>query len=357
VLGGTLTVGVGFNGVGARNAAVGALAPRLIVSTAALPNPAFSTDEPPATTNGWERRSLDPKLLAALQADDRFIVVPAGILSVAVDSVDRPDGANLNTIAYLAVSPADFDKVSEGSAKAMYFGGDVAMGGGPNPSMLTVGHTSTQVSVPNVGASFAALPRDWAESVFGSGPTSAVLLYDGPGGDARSAIADFDVTGLHVQDLGGTGTGSGPLNRVGVLAVSGSLLILAVGLVVALSLSVQRTRAHDYATMSALGASRSALRWGTAIEAAVVTASGATIGVILGGAWGLWLAVSGDKVPWSLAWEGITFDLDHAPWGTVGSLAIASIAAASVASVIARARLERLTPTEQLREAIKEGAT
>jgi len=108
--------------------------------------------------------------------------------------------------------------------------------------------------------------------------------------------------------------------------------------------------------MSALGASRGALRWGTAIESAVVTSAGAAIGIAFGAASGLWLAVGGDRVPWSLVWTGITFDMDHAPWGTVAFLTLISIAAGAAASVIARARVERLTPAEQLREAIKEGA-
>jgi hypothetical protein len=357
VLGGTLMIGIVYNPLGARNDAVAALTPRLIVSTAELPNRDVITEQSPAAT-GWEQQGLDPKLVVALQADDRFVVVPAGILTASVDSVDRPEGADLSTTTYLTMSPTDLDQVSAGASRALYFGGAVAMGGGPNPARLTVDLASAEVAAPNVGGPFVALPRDWAESTFGSGVTSAVLLYDGTGGDANAAISDYDVSGLYVQHLGGpgTGSGSGTLDRIAVLAVSGSLLILAVGLVVALSLSVQRTRGHDYATMAALGASRRALRWGTAIESAVVTASGAAMGVALGGAWGLWLAVSGNNVPWTLAWEGITFDIDHAPWGTVTFLALVSIAAAPVASVIARARLERLTPTEQLREAIKEGS-
>lgn len=355
VLGGTLMIGIMMNALGARNDAVATLTPRLIISTAELPNRGSVTEQMPTAT-GWERRSLDPKLLAALRADDRFIVVPAGILTADVDSVDRPEGADLSTTTYLAISPSDLDRVSECAQRALYFGGAVAMGGGPNPSRLTVDSASAEVTAPNVGGPFSALPRDWAESSFGPGVTSAVLLYDGPGGDAHAAIADYDLTGLHVQDRGERGTGSGPLGRIGVLAVSGTLLFLAVGLVVALSLSVQKMRGHDYATMSALGASRNALRWGTAIESAIVTASGAAMGIVLGGAWGLWLAVSGNNVPWSLAWEAITFDGDHAPWGTVTVLALAAIALAAIVSVIARARLEHLTPAEQLREAIKEGA-
>lgn len=357
VLGGTLMIGVLFNAQGARNDAGSALNPRLIVSTAEVPNPDVMPDASPKAV-GWNRQGLDPKLVAALQADDRFIVVPAAMLTARVASVDQAVVVNPDTITYLALSPADLDRVSDGSSQALYFGGAVAMGGGPNPSRLTVDNVSTKAAAPHVGGPFSALPRDWAESTFGSGVTSAVLLYDGPGGDAHAAIADYDVTGLHVRDLGGPGTdsGSGALSRIGVLAVSGTLLILAVGLVVALSLSVQKMRGHDYATMSALGASRSALRWGTAIESAVVTASGATMGLALGGAWGLWLGVTADGASWHMAWTGVTFDVDHAPWGTVAFLAIASIAAAAVVSVIARARVERLTPTEQLREAIKEGA-
>jgi hypothetical protein len=357
VLGGTLMIGIMFNAQGARNDAVAALTPSFIVSTAELANRDLVADQATAAT-GWERQGLDPELLAALRADDRFIVVPAAMLTARVASVDQAVVVNPDTTTYLAIDPAELDRVSDGSSRALYFRGAAAMGGGPNSSRLTVDGTSAEVTAPHVGGPFTALPRDWAELTFGSGVTSAVLLYDGPAGDAQAAIADYDVTGLHVRDLGGPGTdsGSGALSRAGVLAVSGALLILAVGLVVALSLSVQKMRGHDYATMSALGASRNALRWGTAIESAVVTASGAVMGVALGGAWGLWLGVSADGASWHPVWTGITFDVDQAPWGSVTFLALASIAVAAIASVIARARLERLTPTEQLREAIKEGA-
>ncbi|NTV38758.1 MAG: hypothetical protein HGA51_02200 [Demequinaceae bacterium] len=357
VLGGTLMIGVIFNATGARNDAVAAVTPRLIISTAELPNRDVITDQT-AAAPGWEKQGLDPELLAALQADDRFVIVPAGILTARVDSVDRPDGADFSTAPYLTINPADLERVSAGSSRALYFGGAAAMGGGPNPARLTVDGTSAEVAAPRVGGPFSALPRDWAESAFGSGVTSAALLYDGAAGDAHAAMADYDVTGLYVQDLGGpgTGSGSGALSRTGVLMVSGTLLILAVGLVVALSLGVQKMRGHDYATISALGASRNALRWGTAIESAVVTASGSALGMMLGGAWGLWLGVSGNNVPWHLARTGITFDIDHAPWGTVTLLALVSIATAAIVSVIARARVERLTPAEQLREAVREGA-
>ncbi|NYI40165.1 FtsX-like permease family protein [Demequina lutea] len=355
VLGGTLAIGVILNAMGARNEAGATLTPVRVISTAGLPNLNLGTAPAPAI--GWEQQGLDPTLVANLQADDRIVVVTADMLTARVASVDPAIVINPHTTTYLAVSAKDLDKVSKGAARALYFDGAVAMGGGANPSVLTIGAASAEVTTPLVAGPFSALPREWAEREFGTGVTSAVLLYDAPGGSVTTAIADYDLTGLHVQDLGGRGASSGPLNRTGVLAVSGTLLMLAVGLVVALSLSVQKTRGHDYATMSALGASRGALRWGTAIESAVVTSAGATMGVVLGAASGLWLAVSGDRVPWSLAWKGITFDIDHAPWGTVTFLALASIAAAAVASVIARARLERLTPTEQLREAIKEGVS
>lgn len=355
VLGGTLTIGIMLNAMGARNDAGAALTPALIVSTTRLPNLDLTTGPPPTAT-GWEQKSLDPKLVAALQADDRIVVVTGAMLTASATSPDHFNGGFYSgTTTYLVVSPSDLDRVSEGAPHALYFEGAVAMGVGTGSSVLTVNDASAEVTAPNVAGPFPALPRDWAEAEFGSGVTSAVLLYDGPGGSADAAIADYDVSHLHVQDLGGRGVGSGALDRTGVLVVSGTLLMLAVGLVVALSLSVQRMRGHDYATMSALGASRRALTRGTAIESAVVTGSGALVGMGAGAVWGLWLAVTSDGVPWGLAWKGITFDMDHAPWGTVAFLALASIAAAAIASVVARARVERLTPAEQLREAIKEG--
>jgi len=357
VIGGTLTIGIMLNAMGARNDAGAALTPRLIVSTAELPNLDLITGPPPATTTGWNQAGLDTALLAALEADDRVIAVPAAMLTARVTSAGNSVSGSFDPRTYMALEPSDLDRVSNGASRALYFDGAVIMGGGPDAAVMTVEGNSVRATAPNVAGPLPAVPRTWAEGKFGVAVTSAVLLYDGPGGTADAAISEYDVAGLDVRSFGGQGGGSGALSRTGILAVSGALLVLAVGLVVALSLSIQRTRGHDYATMSALGASRSALRWGTAIESAVVTGAGAAMGVVLGGVWGLWLAVSGDRVPWSLAWKGIAFDLDHAPWGTVAFLALASIAAASVASVVARARLERLTPAEQLRVAIKQGAS
>jgi hypothetical protein len=358
VLGGTLAIGVMVNAMGARNDAGAALTPSLIVSTSGLPNLDLSAHASQAA--GWNRQSLDPTMVAALQADSRVIAIPAAMLTAHVGSADGSPVVGVDSTTYLAVNPADMDLVSEGSARALYFDGAVAMGGGTggvSPAVLTVGDASADVTVPQVGGPFPALPRSWAEAQFGQGVTSAVLLYDAPGGDAHTAIADYDVVDLHVRDFGGGGAGSSEINRTTLLAVSGTLLMLAVGLVIALSLSAQKMRGHDYATMSALGASRSALRWGTAIESAVVAASGSAVGILLGGAWGLWLALSGDRIPWDLVWAGLAFDINHAPWGTVLALSFVSIVGAAIASVMTRSRLERLTPAEQLREAIKEGVS
>ncbi|MCB2411723.1 hypothetical protein LGT39_02525 [Demequina sp. TTPB684] len=354
VLGGTLAIGIMVNALEARNDAGAALTPSLMVSTTGLPDRDIVAQASQAV--GWNSQGLDPELVAALQADDRVIAVPAAMLTARVGSTDGSPAVGDDSTTYLAVDPTDLDRVSKGSARALYFEGAVAMGGGVSPAVLSVGEASAKVTSPKVGGPFTALPRDWAEGEFGRGVTSAVLLYDGEAGDAQAAIVDYDVDDLRVTDFGGGGTGSGGLNRAGVLTVSGTLLLLAVGMVIALSLSVQRTRGHDYATMSALGASRPALRWGTAIESAVVAASGSVMGILLGGAWGLWLGLSSDRISWELVWTGIAFDLDHAPWGTVLTLALAAIVASAIASVIARSRLERLTPAEQLREAIKEGA-
>lgn len=357
VLGGTLMIAIILNAMGARNDAGMALTPVRIVSTGVLSNRDLLTDKSvTATATGWEQRGLDPALVAALEADDRLIVVTAGMLTAHVAAVDPTSIVKPDTLTFLAVSPKELDRVSTGAARALYFDGAVAMGGGASPSVLTANGASTDATAPRVAGPFAALPREWAEAHFGTGVTSAVLLYDAPGGSVTTAIVEYDLTGLHVRDFDVRGGSSGPVDRAGVLAVSGTLLMLAVGLVVALSLSIQKTRGHDYATMSALGASRSALRWGTAIESAVVVAAGAAIGIVLGGVWGLGLAVSADGVSWGLAWKGVRFDLGQAPWGTVASLTLASIAAAAAASVMARARRERLTPAEQLREAIKEGS-
>lgn len=351
VLGATLGIGLMVNAVDARNGAGDALTPDATISTTDLPDRYVGTDVE-AAINGWEPAALAPSLVAALEGDPRVSVVSAAMLTA---SVTAADGGDFGPTTYLAIDPTDLDRVSPGAPRALYFGGAVAMGGGPNPGTLSVGKASATAAAPHVGGPFTAIPRDWAQRTFGQGATSAVLLYMSDGVDAQAVLADYDVDGLYVHFRTPSGVAYNGLPRAATLAVAGSLLILAVGLVVSLSLSVQRMRGHDFATMSALGATNGALRWATAIESAVVTASGAFMGLVAGAAWGLANALIGDGIPARLAWHGARFDLRHGPWGTVGLLALAAILAAAVASVLARSRLERLTPAQQLREAIKEG--
>lgn len=191
-------------------------------------------------------------------------------------------------------------------------------------------------------------------------PTSAVLLY--PAGDTSvaNALADYDLTGLEVTEGAPSGWHSDGVNTATLAGIVTPLLLLAIGLVIALAFTVQRLRAGDYATMSALGATRAALRGATAMEAAVTTFIGAVVGMAFGVALGAYSTTQTAHVGFtelnSTVWWNIGFDIAHAPWLTLWALTAAATALAAAGSLLARARTDASSPSEQLREAIKEGA-
>jgi len=362
VLGTTAYIGLMINPMAARNTAGGALTPEVILSTAALESDNEEERVAP-TPPGWESTAIDPSLLADLAADERLIVVPGAMLTATVawpGETDAGDDAGNDASAevYMALLPSDLGRVSPASTTALYFDGPTALGGGPSQATIAVGDVNATVDSPRVAAPFTAVPRDWAESVFGPAPTSVALIYGVPGGPSVSeALRDYDLTGLHVRESGRGADVDGGLDPASTLIVSGTLLLIAVGLVIALSLSAAKSRGHDYATLTALGAPREALRWGTAIESAVMTSTGAFVGIAVGSGLGLASSLSGDHAPSRLLGSAIRFDLSQAPWGVLATLAIGAVVLGAGASVAARMRVETLSPAEQLREAVREGAS
>ena len=353
VLGATAFMGLIANPMAARNSAGGALTAPVVVSTAEYRG-SDNTARP-----GWEDDAIDASLLAALSADDRLVVVPGALLTSSVAPEDMADGStDAATESYLAVYPGDLDRVSHGAASALYFEGPTALGGAPFSGILTVGESHARVDTPSVAAPFSGVPRDWAESVFGTAPTSVVLIYNGADGSKATDVIDgYDLPGLHVYVSDRAGDVSGGLDPATTLIISGTLLTIAVGLVVALSLSAAKTRGHDYATLAALGATRGALRWGTALESAVLSGTGAVVGVAVGSGFGLASSLNGDRAPRRLLGDAIRFDLAHAPWLVLAVLTVGAVLLAAGASVAARSRVENLSPAEQLREATKQGAS
>ncbi len=345
---------MGANGVDARNHLSADLIPHAVVSTFHMAPPRLGPVVS-ATTTAGAPKGLPDALLAAFLEDPRLIVVPTA--AILTDPV-KAEGASRDPGLLLAPDALAFDKVSNGAARNLFFSDGYSWG--YVSSIVVAGRTLTMHS-PSVSAPVTGVPRAWAESQLGALPTSAVLLYPAGETPVVDILADYDLAEFQVTRP--TLSRSTPDNSVQastLFGIAGPFLLLAIGLVIALAFTVQRLRAGDYATMSALGATRSALRGATAIEAAVTTLIGAALGMAFGVALGAYATTFTAGVGLtqlsSIVWWNIGFDIMHAPWLTLWALTLATTGLAAVGSLVARARTDASTPSEQLREAIKEGA-
>jgi hypothetical protein len=347
-----------LNGTDARIEATNELTPDLIVST-------FTMD--PLSLEPMEIRphvldgvvdapaALPESLVTAVQADSRVIVVPAGVI---VADPGTAWGDSRKPFSLIAPSARAFDVVSPGAARDLYFAPGFSWG---YATSITVDGNELTMHDSFVPAPVTGVPREWVESVVGPLPTSAVLLY--PAGDTPVAdvLDDYNVTGLEVTAGAPSQWHSEGVSPTALLGLAGPVLLLAVGLVIALAFTVQRLRAGDYATMSALGATRAALRGATATEAAVTTLTGAVVGMVFGLVLGAYSAVQTAHVGItslsSVVWWNIGFDIAQAPWLILGALTLAATALGAAGSLLARARTDTASPSELLREAIKEGVS
>jgi len=357
ILAGSTAIAMGLNGTAARIEVANELAPEVIVSTFTMDRRSFEPNDikPPALDGVIDAPAAVPDfLVTSMQADSRLIVVPAGVI---VADPGTAWGDSRKPFALMAPSARAFDAVSPGAARDLYFAPGFSWGYAT--SITVAGHELTMHD-PFVPAPVTGAPREWVESQVGPLPTSAVLLY--PAGDTSVAdvLADYDLTGLEVTEGAPSGWHSGGVNPGVLVRIAGPLLLLAIGLVIALAFTVQHLRAGDYATMSALGATRAALRGATAVEAAVTTVIGAVVGMVVGMAYGAYFTLQSAHVVLtelsSTVWSNIGFDFAHAPWLTLWALTVAATALAAAGSLMARARTDASSPSEQLREAIKEGA-
>ncbi len=357
ILAGSTAIAMGLDGTASRIDVANELTPEAIVATFTMDPPSFAPRSIATSLAGGisgAPAALPESLVTAMQADSRLTVVPAG--AIFADQ-GTSSGDSRKPFALMAPSARAFDAVSPGAARDLYFAPGFSWGYAT--SITVEGHELTMHD-PFVPAPVTGVPREWVESQVGPLPTSALLLY--PTGDTSVAdvLADYNLTGLHVTVGAPSGWHSGGVNTAALAGIVAPLLLLAIGLVIGLAFTVQRLRAGDYATMSALGATRTALRGATAVEAAVTTFIGAVLGMVFGMAYGAYFTLQtahlGLTQLSAIAWWNIGFDIVHAPWLTLWALTVAATALAAVGSLLARARSDVSTPSEQLREAIREGA-
>ena len=187
--------------------------------------------------------------------------------------------------------------------------------------------------------------------VTGLAPTVAMWAAIDPGADLEQVTANVNTLIAAEPDL--LLGGSAP-ERAAVSAALGTIItlataLLAVAVIIAivgigntLGLSVvERTR--ESALLRALGLHRRQLRSMLAVEAALLAAVGAGIGVLAGIGYG-WI---GTATAFGQAGESLVLDI---PWGQLGTVLLLAILAALLASVLPARRAARATPIQALAE-------
>ncbi|WP_223878363.1 ABC transporter permease [Microbacterium radiodurans] len=129
-----------------------------------------------------------------------------------------------------------------------------------------------------------------------------------------------------------------------------SAVIAAVGLVNLLTIGiVQRTR--ELGLLRALGLTAAQIRRMVVLEAAHITVTAVTFGLLLGVAYG-WAAAQSllGSVPMPPLWLSPTFVLPGIPWLTVAGVVVATAALTLVAAVVPTRLATRVTPVQALAE-------
>lgn len=347
-LGALLAIGTVVNAQQARNAAIAAVTPDAAVSAAHFPHGAV-TAEP---VEGWATGPSLEALAASLADEPGLTVVPAALLTAQV----IPDGDSLGFADTLvAVEPADLAAVADAPG-ALPLGGSLAWAVRGGASLQVQG-AAARIDGMSAGTSFDAIDRAWAEARFGPATTTSLLVYAVPGVDVAQVLTHDDTSGLEVVFGDGRVESAAGAPRDALAIVGTILLAVALGLAAAFAAAGQRSRARDLATLAALGATRSRLTWAAALESALTTGAAAIVGVTGGALAGLVLWVWGSGVP-TREWPGTaSFAWAHAPWGTATALAGLSVLAAAALGAATRSRSGHQSPVEQVRDAVRAGAS
>lgn len=131
------------------------------------------------------------------------------------------------------------------------------------------------------------------------------------------------------------------LVMIALLAVS--VIIALIGVANTLSLSVIE-RAHENATLRAIGMTRRQVRRSLSFEALMISVLATLVGIVLGGFFGWY----GSWVIIESTTKGMVFNID---WGITATVLVVSVLAALVSSVAPARRALRTSPVEVLSEA------
>ncbi|WP_062205369.1 FtsX-like permease family protein [Demequina salsinemoris] len=361
VVGVTAGAGVMLNGQSARNALAYDMMPDAEVSTVDfLDDPS----QPGWTGTGWAP-ALDEDMITSLESDNRLVVVRTSVLRTEETPAPADWGLGENDMqageTLIAIEPDALDEVAPPGLRVTYLDYGVGIGG---VTLVALDGTVTELDSPSATAPFLAVDRAWAEDQFGAAADSMLLIYAADpsmsGDDFEAALLSHDlgdaVVSTPYSDFGSAYSADGvPIGLRDLTQYGGPFLLVAVGIVIALSAATQRLRAREHATLVALGVQSGTLRTAAAIEAGTVTAVGAALGLVAGTVLGTFLSALNGAGGLGIRLWNAGFDLAQAPWGALLALVVASVALAAGLAALIRVRGESRTPAEQLREADKAG--
>ncbi|WP_084102403.1 FtsX-like permease family protein [Demequina sp. NBRC 110051] len=364
VMGLTGALTVGYAGNEARNDLSGKLDAHASVSTVDLLDSAVDEDTA-AATGGWAP-GLPGDVLDDLHSDPALTVIQAGVLVTDVRTVDDPnvDGEYAARDVLLAVHGAAIDTFVPHATSALglragtewTWGDPGSTGGfGDGSAFVEVGDVRRDTTAANNAPPWTGIERGWAESVWGTSPTAAVLLFPAGGVSVADAMEAHDLAGLHTIDFGGSPHLEGGVDGGLVATIAAPFLLIAVAIIVGMAWASQRLRARDDATLLALGARAGSLRGAAVWEAALPTFFASMFGVLGGAVVGLVIEVINNAGTAGIA--GAAFTASVMPWGALIGLVLGATALAAAGAALVRVRLHRLTPSAQLREAHKAGLT
>ncbi|MDN4472211.1 FtsX-like permease family protein [Demequina zhanjiangensis] len=356
-----------LNSNAARNELSRALIPDAVVSSVPVLVDGDYLGEPDAPP-GWAP-ALDAEVVAALQADDRLVVVPVAVL--VTERTEIPSeyasfpGEMQPGQTVIALTPEALHGLADASLRAMYLADGVQLA---STQTLVVGDTSVATDTPSVASPFVTISRPWAEDVFGDAADSALLVYVADTlprsaetplqyRELDAILAEHDLEDEHLTwparyesyDVGSRA------DAASLLLIAGPFMLGAVGIVLALTAATQRLRAREHATLAALGVRAGTLRAAAALEAGTVTAVGSVLGLAAGVVLGTSFSALNGAGGLGIRLWNVGFDLSQTPWVALVTLVLAATAIAAGLAALLRVRVDARTPAEQLRQADKEG--
>ena len=352
-------------------------APVAVAAYDATPHSSIDREVNPSLgPEGYAPEVLAASYVESLKADGRLIVVPYALLRDASYAYEWSDdqgnsGSNVEQESLLVIDAAAADAVAPHLLTRLAIEGTVYATGWGQLSQASASATPRSFAgiEPGLqsiwmGNGHAIVSAQGAADSLGDPPVNGVLVFPADAGaDVVAAVtqsgppASASATVIELDSDEATGPGYAVASILG-----GFTLLIVTPFIAAVAVMSSRLRRREHATMAALGATRRDLQWVPAIEAGVVGITAAVAGSVTGVVAAL---AASDPIAWmpgasftasGLSWRAVDA-LAATPFASLAAMALLGAALPAVVSVLMAWRSANASPVEQLREAIKEGAS